>query len=472
MQALQAKKDKFDEWYPEIIQKAELADYSKISGCIIYRPYSYSMWEKVKDVLDKKFKELGVKNAYFPLLIPESLLKKEQEHVEGFSPEVAWVTRAGNSELDEKLAIRPTSETVMYDSYSKWIKSWRDLPLKINQWNNIIRWEFKHPRPFLRGREFLWQEGHTVFATAEEADKEIKDIIKIYSDFLKEYMALACDITRKTEKEKFAGAMYTVSTECMMPDGKMIQGPDAHMDGQNFAKAFDIKFLDKDGKPKFVWQNTWGFTTRMLGVMFAAHGDNKGLVVPPKMAPIQVVIIPIYKEKEKKKVLSEAKKLYSKLSKQFSTNFDDRDGYTPGWKFNEWELKGIPIRIEIGPKDIKKKSVVIVRRDEGKKKSIKIKSLVKIVEGELDEMQKKLYQSSKRFLNKHTKTAKSFSEFKNLVIGNRVLVAWCNDVKCEEEIKEKTGAKSVGIPVSMKVKGKCIVCNKKAEKMVYFAKSY
>lgn len=472
-QALQAKKANFDEWYPEIIQKAELADYTRVSGCIVYRPYSYQMWETLRNALDIGFKKLGVKNAYFPLLIPESLLKKEQEHVKGFNPEVAWVTHTGDSKLDERLAVRPTSETIMYDSYANWIKSWRDLPLKINQWNNVVRWEFKHPKPFLRGREFLWQEGHTVFSNKEEAEKECLDILDLYYKIVRDYLALEGTKSQKTEKEKFAGAVYSKSLEYMMPDGMMIQGPDAHFDGQMFSKAFDLKFLNKEGKIEFAWQNTWGFSTRMLGVMFAVHGDDKGLVIPPKIAPTQIVIVPIYKDQDKQKVLSESNKILENLSKEFRVYLDAREGYTPGWKFNEWELKGIPLRIEIGPKDIEKSSVVFARRDSGTKKSVKITDAGKEAELELNDIQKMLYENSKKFLAEHTKKAKDYDELKEFISANRVLAAWCGNVGCEDKVKEDTGAKTTGIPIgNEKASGKCIVCGKAAKFNVYFAKCY
>ncbi len=471
-QGLTVKKENFSEWYPEVIQKSELADYSMVSGCIIYRPYSYSMWEKVKSVLNSEFKKLNVKNAYFPLLIPESLFNKEKEHVEGFNPEVAWVTKGGNSELDEPLAIRPTSETIIYDSYSKWIHSWRDLPLKLNQWCNIIRWEFRHPRPFLRGREFLWQEGHTVFSNKEEAEKECTDILDIYYKFVKEYMALEGTKSLKTDKEKFAGAVYSKSLEYMMPDGKMIQGPDTHFDGQKFAKAYDIKFLDKNSEKKYVYQNTWGFSTRMLGVMFAMHGDDKGLIIPPKIAPTQIVIVPIYKEENKKEVIKHAKEISKQLNK-FRVHLDDRDEYTPGWKFNEWELKGVPLRIEIGPKDIKEKSVVVVRRDTGKKEKTKIKELKEKTPNLLENIQENLYKKSKKFLDEHTKEAKDYKEIKKFVKQGRVLVKWCGCVECENKVKDETGAKTTGMPLdNINAKGECAICKKPAKYNVYFAKSY
>ena len=470
-QGMLYKKMDFENWYPEVILKAEIADYSAVSGCIVLRPYGYAVWENVVKHVDAKLKRMGVRNAYFPLLIPESFLKKEEEHVKGFAPEVAWVTEAGESKLNERLAIRPTSETIIYPSYSKWIKSYNDLPMRLNLWNNVIRWEFKHPKLFLRGREFLWNEGHTAFARKEDAEKEVAEILDMYYDFVKDYMALEGQKSQKTESEKFAGAVYTKTVECMMPDGKMIQGPDAHFDGQNFAKAFDIKFIDKDEEIKYVWQNTWAISTRMLGVMFAFHSDDKGLVIPPRLAPTQIVIVPIYKDKDKKKVLDEAGKIFQKLSKEFHVNFDDREGYTPGWKYNEWEMKGIPLRIEIGPKDIEKESVTIARRDTGEKSQIKMSEVVGTVAKELDDMQNRLYNNSKKFLEEHTKNAKNMAEFKKHIEGNRVMINWCGDAACEAKVKEETSAKSTGMPFNTEVKGECAVCGKKAKHVVYFAKS-
>lgn len=472
-QALQSKKSNFDEWYPEVILKSEFADYSKVSGCIVIRPYGYAVWERIKDVVDAKLKKMGIMNCYFPLLIPEQLLKKEQEHVEGFAPEVAWVTETGSSKLDEKLAIRPTSETIMYDSYSKWVHSWRDLPLRLNQWNNVLRWEFKHPRPFLRSREFLWNEGHTVFASEKEAVNEGKEILQMYYNVVKDYIALAGTKVKKSEKEKFAGAVYTMSVEHMMPDGKMIQGPDSHYDGQNFAKAFDISFLNSEGKQEYAYQNTWAITTRMIGVMISVHGDDKGLVLPPKLAPIPIVVVPIFTDKDKDAVLKKAKETAKKLK----AHFDDREGYTPGWKFNEWELKGVPLRIEIGPRDIANKSVVLVRRDTGEKTFVKMQDVSKAAKNVLDDIQKNLYEKSEKFLEEHTKTAENYTELKKLVNGNRVLVNFCNEPACEEKIKTDTGAKTTGIPLdskfnSEKADGKCIACGKPATCKIFFAKSY
>ncbi|MFH1505485.1 MAG: proline--tRNA ligase [archaeon] len=466
------KDDNFSEWYTQVMLKAELADYSAVSGCMVLRPYSYSIWEKVKAELDKRFKKEGVENAYFPLFIPEKLLLKEQEHVKGFSPEVAWVTHAGNSKLDERLAIRPTSEAIMYDSYAKWIRSWRDLPLRLNQWNNVVRWEFKNPVPFLRTREFLWQEGHTAFANQKEADAEGPVILGIYNYVVNDLMALASFTGRKSDKEKFAGAQYTDSIELLLPNGKAIQGPDFHSDGQNFAKAYDIKFLDKDEKLKYVWQNTWGFSTRMLGVLFAVHGDDKGLVLPPKVAPNKVVVVPIIFKGKEKEVLEKGKELAKNLKKH-DVIFDDRE-YSAGWKFHEWELKGVPIRLEIGPRDIEKKQVVLVRRDTGEKESVKVAALDKKIDKVLGEMQDALYKKSQDFLEKNMINVKSFDELKKVVKNGQIAVAgWCNNIECEEWIKDKTGgAKILNLEFEKPKSDKCVYCGKPAVYVARIAKSY
>jgi len=471
-QALQAKKENFEEWYPEVIQKAELIEYTKVSGCIIFRSNVYAIWENIMNYFNKKIKAYGVKNAYFPLFIPESLLRKEAEHVEGFTPEVAWVTQAGDTKLDERLAIRPTSETIMYDAFSKWINSWRDLPLKINQWANIVRWEFKHPKPLLRSREFLWQEGHTAFATKEEADADVRYALDLYKDVFENLLAIPVTQGVKTEKEKFAGADYTTTVEIMMPDGKVIQGGTSHSLGRHFSMPFNIKFLDKDGESKYVWQNSWGISTRSLGILISVHGDDKGLIIPPNVAPTQIVIVPIYTNENKEKVLGETKKLSDILSKKFSVYLDDRDSYTPGWKFNEWELKGVPLRIEIGPKDIEKKSVVFVRRDTGEKLSVEMKDIVKYAKNTLKAIQKNLFERAKKMTDEHTKHAKTFEELKKYVENNRVLVPWCGEEACENKVKEETGAKASCIPFKVKAEGNCFSCGKPAKHMVYFARSY
>ena len=473
---LTAKKEgDMSTWYTEIIQKADLADYSSVSGCIILKPYAYTIWEKIQQAVDARLKSMGVKNAYFPLFIPEKLLRKEQAHVKGFSPEVAWVTEAGSTKLDERLAIRPTSETIMYESYAKWIRSWRDLPLKLNQWNNVVRWEFKHPIPFLRTREFLWNEGHTCFAAKEEAEKECLDILNMYDSILKEYFAIEGVKGKKTDQEKFAGADYTLSIEIFLPNGKAIQGPDSHHDGQNFAKAFGIKFLDKNEQEQFVYQNTWAITTRMIGVLIMVHGDDEGLVLPPKLAPLQVVIVPILFKDSKDKVLKEAKEIKEKLSGHLSVYLDDRDEYNPGWKFNEWELKGVPIRIEIGPKDLEKSQAVLFRRDTLKKENVNLKDVSKRVETILDDIQSNLLKRSKKVLEENIVEVKTMDQFSKAVEEKKLVRAlFCGSGDCEATIKEKTGgAGSRNIPFGGKlVTGTCVGCGKQAKHNVLWGKSY
>jgi prolyl-tRNA synthetase len=470
------KAENFSDWYTEVLTKSEFADYSAVSGCLVIRPLGYAIWDKVRSEVGKRFKQIGIKDAYFPLLIPERFLRKEQEHFEGFVPEVAWVTHTGKSKLDERLAVRPTSEVIMYDSYNRWVRSWRDLPLKLNQWNNVVRWEFKHPTPFLRSREFLWNEGHNVYATAKEVDEDRDKVLKIYTDVQEQFMALPGLVGKKTDKEKFAGGVASYSVEHIMPDGKALQGPDYHDDGQNFAKVFDIKFIDKDEKSKFAYQSTYAISTRQLGALIAAHGDDKGLVLPPKVAPIQVVIVPIFSKKDKKKILSEASKLKNKLDKEgISNQLDGREGHSPGWKFNEWELKGVPVRIEIGPKDLEKKQVVLVRRDSGDKKAVKASNLSKEVAGLLDKIQDNLFKKAKKFLNARITEVKTYDEFKKVLDSKKgfLLAPWCEDRRCEDAIKDETGAKVTNMPMKQgKVTGKCIKCGKSAKKLARFAKSY
>jgi prolyl-tRNA synthetase len=470
------KEEDFSEWYTQVIQKADLADYSAVSGCIVYKPNSYSIWEVIKDVTDKKFKAVGIKNAYFPLFIPESLLQKEAKHIEGFAAEVAWVTHAGNSKLAERLAIRPTSETIMYDSYSKWIRSHNDLPLRINQWNNVVRWEFKHPTPFLRGREFLWNEGHTCFANKEEAETEGPEIIGIYDDVCKNYLAMPSLIGRKSEKEKFAGAEYTTSMEFIMPNGKSIQGPDFHHDGQNFSKPFEISFTNEKGEKEYVWQNTWAISTRMIGVLIAMHGDNKGLVLPPKLASTQVVIVPILFEDSKKNILKEANDIKKKLEKKgISVHLDNRENYSPGWKFNEWELKGIPVRIEFGPKDLEKKKAMVVRRDNGEKQHLDLTAIADEVSLVLDNIQTSLFEKAEKVLQESITKVENMKEAKKALEAKKIIFApWCGSVECEDNFKEATGAKSLNSPEEQPdIKNKkCFACEEKANAWFYLGKSY
>lgn len=474
-EGITAKKDEdFSEWYQQLILKSDLADYTSVSGCIVFKPTAWAIWEKIRDEVDKRIKKLGVKNVYFPMFIPESLLVKEQEHVKGFSPEVAWVTHAGDTKLSERLAVRPTSEAIMYDSFSRWIRSWRDLPLKYNQWSNVVRWEFKHPIPFFRTREFIFNEGHTVFATKEEAEKESIQIISIYKEILQEFLAVPGIIGKKTDKEKFAGAEYTMTIESYLPNGKAIQGPDFHHDGQNFAKAYNIKFLNKEGKQEYAWQNTWAISTRMLGVMFALHSDDKGLVLPPKVAPNKIVIIPVKYEADKK-VLQKANEIFKTLS-SYEPILDDRLDVTPGFKFNEWELKGIPIRIEIGPNDLKKNEVIVFRRDTERKEAVKIKDIKKGIDKLLKDIQDNLFKKAEDLLNKNLDKAETFEDAKKKIKNDKlVLVPLKNSVKVEDSLKEKlAGVKTLNRPLNQPViKGKkCIISGEQADYWVYIGRSY
>ncbi|MBT3720773.1 proline--tRNA ligase [archaeon] len=472
---LTASKEKdHSEWYTQVILKSDMADYSAVSGCIVYKPYSYEVWEKIQEFFNEKIKKSGVKNAYFPVLIPESLLTKEATHVEGFAPEVAWVTHGGNTKLGERLAVRPTSETIMYDSYSKWIRSYNDLPLRINQWNSVVRWEFKHATPFLRGREFLWQEGHTVFATKKEAEAEVFEMSGYYKQIYQELLAVPVIEGRKTEPEKFAGADYSISCETFLPVKKAIQGCTSHHLGQTFAKAFDISFIDDKGEKKYGWQNSWGFTTRSIGVMIMMHGDDKGLVMPPYVAPTQIVIVPIIFEKTKKEVLKKSNELKKTLSK-FKVHLDDRESYSAGWKFNEWELKGVPIRIELGPKDIEKKHVVVSRRDTGEKEFVKWENLKSYIETLISEIHNNMFNKAKKHIKDSLITVKNWDEFLKAVKDKKWIKAnHCANPKCEEEIKEKTnGVKTNCIPFDQpKTLGSCVYCNKPSKYEVLFAKSY
>ncbi len=471
------KSENFSEWYTQVVVKSGLADYAPVKGCMIIKPLGFAIWEKIQSIFNQMIKN-EVKNVYFPLFIPEKLLKKEAQHFEGFSPEVAWVTQGGKRKLKEKLAIRPTSETIMYAYFSKWIKSWRDLPLRINQWCNVVRWETKATKLFLRTREFLWQEGHTAHATKEEADEEVMKRLNQYKKLIEEYLAIPVITGKKSESEKFAGALYTTTLEALMPDGKALQMGTSHNLGQNFSKIFDIKFFDKEGNERYVWQTSWGISTRLIGALVMVHGDDKGLVLPPKIAPLQVIVVPIYySEKEKKSILEKCWKIEKILAKSgISVSVDDRDQYTPGWKFNEWELKGVPLRIEVGPKDIMNGTVVFVRRDNGKKIKVKDNELKEMCIRLLDEIQSSLFERAKKFLETHTKTARNFGELKEYIkSGNFVKALWCGDEKCEEKIKEETGATTrVVNPFNEKFdkKGKCVVCGRKAKYLAYFARAY
>ena len=467
----------FSEWYTEVVMKSGMADYSPIKGCMIIREHAYAIWEKIQEVFNKKIKETGHNNVYFPMFIPEGFLKKEAEHFEGFIPEVAWVTHGGDTPLEEKLAIRPTSETIMYATFAKWIRSWRDLPIKINQWCNIVRWETKATKPFLRTREFLWQEGHTAHATNEEAEEEVLYALNEYREVIEKYLAIPVIVGKKTESEKFAGALYTTTLEAIMPDGKALQMGTSHNLGQNFGKVFDIKFIGEDEKEHFVWQTSWGFTTRLIGALIMVHGDDKGLVLPPKVAPIQVVIVPIpYKGADPAAIAAKTKEIFSSLKeKGVAVVLDDREEYTPGWKFNQWELKGVPIRIEIGPRDLKQQQAMIVRRDTGQKIPVKEKEVLNKVNELLEEIQHNLYARARINLETKTISAKDYEEFKKILKekGGFIKAAWCGSPDCEAKIKEETGATIRLKPFEKETTtDRCIYGGEEAQEVVYFARSY
>ena len=469
-----AKKEKeFSEWYTQAVLKSELADYSSVKGCMVIRPLGYAVWEKIRDYFDARIKLHSVKNAYFPLFIPESFFKKEAQHAEGFRPEVAWI--ANRDENSEQLAIRPTSETVMYDSFSRWVRSWRDLPLKINQWCNVVRWETKAVKLFLRTREFLWQEGHCVYATREEAEKETKVFMEEYKKLCEELLAIPVVCGIKTEKDKFAGAVYTTTVEALMPDGKALQMGTSHNLGQGFSKSFGITFLDKNSERKTPWQISWGFSTRLIGGVAMVHGDDKGLVLPPKIAPAQAVIIPITFGKDSKEVLQKSLEIKNKLSKSIRVELDSRETYTPGWKFNEWELKGTPIRIEIGPRDIAKKQVVVARRDTGKKQAVKTAALSKKIEGLLEEIQESMLEKARKALQSRTAKPKTWAEAEKAIKDKKmVLMMFCGKEECEDMIKDRTGGASARCsPFEQPKKpGKCLQCGKQAGSMTYFSRAY
>ncbi|MCP4221444.1 MAG: proline--tRNA ligase [bacterium] len=469
------RSDDFSKWYIEMVKKAELADYSPMKGMMVIRPYGYEIWELIQGTLDTMFKETGHKNAYFPLFIPESFLTKEAEHVEGFAPEVAWVTIGGKEELEERLAVRPTSEAIICSMYAKWVKSWRDLPVLINQWANVVRWE-KVTRPFLRTTEFLWQEGHTVHATAEEGQAETMTILEIYRRFCEDYLALPVISGLKSDSEKFAGAYRTYCIEALMPDGKALQAGTSHNLGQNFSKAFNIRFENQNQELEFGWQTSWGVSTRLVGALIMAHGDDSGLILPPKVAPLQAVIVPISRGNWKETVLPEAQKLQAQLKDAgFRSFLDDRDTYTPGWKFSDWEMKGVPVRIEVGPKDIEKGQAVLVNRINREKHFVKLEELNQTLSTLLEDIQKQLFQTALDYREANTREAKTFDETVEIIETHRGLVkgGWCEANECEVKLKEKVSAT---IRVIMDEKDEafdeCSICGAPAKHTVLYAKSY
>ena len=470
-----SKNDNFSEWYTQVIIKAELADYAPVKGLIVLRPDGYSIWESIKESLDSKLKETGHRNGFLPVLIPESLLAKEKEHFEGLNPEVFWVTHSGNSELGDRLALRPTSETLAYSLFSKWIRSWRDLPLKINFWNSALRAEIKGTKPFLRTSEFLWQEGHTVHATKDEAEKEVADILELYKKTIEEELAVPVITGKKSENDKFVGAVYTDTLESLMPDGKALQMGTSHFLGQNFSKPFDVKYLDETNTETFAWQTSWGVSWRLIGGMIMTHGDDKGLILPPKIAPIQVVIIPIYyTNDDKDSVIQKAHQIKDDLSKiDLRIHLDDREQLTPGFKFNDWEMKGIPIRIEIGPKDIAKNQVDLVRRHNRTKTSLNMDSLTEEISSELKNIQKEMFDAAKKILDERVVRVSEYQKFKEeLDNGKMIDCSWCGNQTCEDKIKEETGADIRVIPSDNTKAETCIYCKNSGTTNVLFARGY
>ena len=462
----------FAQWYTDIVLKAELADYTATKGFIAIRPYGYAIWENIQNYTDKKFKETGVKNTSFPVLIPESLLEKEQDHVEGFAPEVAWVTEAGGEKLEERLCVRPTSETIITTMYSKWLKSWRDLPFVYNQWCSVLRWE-KETRPFLRSREFLWQEGHTIHETAKEAKERTIQMLEVYADVVENLLAIPVIKGVKTESEKFAGADETLTIETMMYDGKALQSGTSHYLGQNFAKPFNVSFQNKEGKQEYAYQTSWGISTRVLGAIIMAHGDNRGLKLPPRVAPIQAVLVPIAIHKEG--VQEKAEELYKALKDKFRMEIDLRDQVSTGYKFNDWEMKGVPVRIEMGPRDIEKKECILVRRDTSEKVTVKLDDLEKKLAELLEDIQENMFNECKKRMESKTTIAHNMEEFKNNMDKEQgfIKAMWCGSAECEEKIKDLTGAKSRCMPFEQEHLGDtCVCCGKKADKMVVWGRQY
>lgn len=466
----------FSDWYTQCVIKSGIADYSPGKGFIILRPYGYAIWENIKEILDDQFKKTGHQNGFLPVLIPESLLTVEKNHFEGFMPEVYWVTKSGNNDLGEKLAVRPTSETLAYSMFSKWISSYRDLPLKLNFWNSALRAEIKSTKPLIRNSEFLWQEGHTAHSNEKEASDEVRMILDLYKMLIEEYLAIPTASGLKTDKEKFVGANYTTCLESLMPDGKALQMATSHNLAQNFSKPFEIKFLDKDTAEHLVWQTSWGISWRVIGALIMVHGDDKGLILPPKISPTQVIIVPIYKDESKEIVKQKAYELENKLKdSNIRAYTDDRDEYTSGWKFNEWEMKGVPLRVNIGIRDIREEQVELIRRDTRERFYVKEKDLVKETLSILENIQSNMYHLAKNYLVTNTRNATHLDELLSMLdsTGGFVACSWCGKRECEDLVKEKTTADIRIIPFNTKKNiSSCIACGKEGTTEVYFGRSY
>ncbi|MEK3786626.1 proline--tRNA ligase [Paenibacillus sp. FSL K6-1230] len=465
----------FSRWYIDVIKKAELMDYSPVRGCIVFRPDGFEIWEHIKDAMDERFKATGHRNAYFPMFIPESFFQKEKEHVEGFNPELPWVTEAGGEKLEERLAIRPTSETMIGHMYSKWIQSYRDLPVLINQWANVVRWE-KRTLPFLRTSEFLWQEGHTAHENEEEAREETMKMLEVYREVIEEVLAIPVITGQKTPSERFAGAVDTFSLEAMMRDGRAVQAGTSHYLGTKFAVAFDIKYLSRENNLEYAHTTSWGTSTRLIGSMIMVHGDDRGLALPPKVAPTQVVMIPIGPPKTRDAVLARTDELFADLKKAgIRVKVDDRSDVSPGWKFNEYEMRGVPVRLELGPRDMENGVCVLVSRISGEKKVIEQARLVEEVQAMLEQVQREMYERAKGFMNEHFYDVDTLDEMKALMEEKRgfTLAGWCGSETCEDQVKEVTGATSRNIPFKPAVvKETCLCCGKPAAHTVVFARAY
>jgi len=465
----------FSRWYIDVIKKAELMDYSPVRGCIVFRPEGYELWEHIQRDLDRRFKETGHRNAYFPMFIPESFFQKEKEHVEGFNPELPWVTEAAGEKLEERLAVRPTSETMFGHMYAKWIQSYRDLPLLINQWANVVRWE-KRTLPFLRTSEFLWQEGHTAHETEQEAREETMRMLNVYRDFVQDFLAIPVIMGQKTPSEKFAGAVDTFSIEAMMKDGRAVQAGTSHYLGTNFAVAFDIKFLDRENQLQFCHTTSWGVSTRLIGALIMVHGDDRGLALPPKVAPTQAIMIPIGPPKTRDVVMPRVDELFAQLKQAgVRVRVDDRSDVSPGWKFNEYEMRGVPLRIEIGPRDCENGQAVLVSRISGEKRVVQQANLVEEVERMLEEIHNDMFERAKQFREDNFKSLDTLDEMKAFLENKRGFVeaGWCGSAACEKTVKEETGATSRNIPFEpTSHKSTCLVCGDKAEHTVVFARAY
>ena len=471
VQHITPRSEDFSQWYTDVVRLADLMDYTPVRGCMAIKPYGYGIWELIQQQMDAQFKRTGHKNVSMPMLIPESLLLKEADHVEGFAPEVAWVTQGGTEPLAERLAIRPTSETIFCTMYAKWVQSWRDLPLKYNQWCSVMRWE-KTTRPFLRTAEFLWQEGHTVHATAEEAQEETMQMLHVYHEFCENVLAVPVYSGQKSDKEKFAGARATYSVEAMMQDGKALQSGTSHNFGTNFAEPFEITYLSKDGKLEYCHETSWGVSTRLIGAIIMTHGDERGLKLPPKVAPIQAVILPIAAHKGG--VMEKCQEIRDQLAAAgIRVRLDDRDNVSAGWKFNEWELKGVPVRLEVGPRDLEAGQVLCVRRDTFEKKPLPLDGLAGAVKATLEDVHRNMFEIARAFRDEHTKVVHNMDELTAQVDGGYAKAMWCGDQACEDRIKELTGATSRNMPFDQTPVGDtCVCCGKKADKVMYFAKAY